>query len=402
MSLSITTPSKTVYVLGAGFSRCAGFPLQAEILERADKLNMMDAPQGAGESFFTHYNEWRVFRDRTFPAGQTPTLEEVFTLLDETVSGRGFCSGYLFDELEKVTEALRTVILFVFHVAGDKVGRQAAGFYRSLAAHLLERRAAAGQAADPLSAICLNWDCLLEQSIYSCIRQADALRKADIDYCCYTTPLTNTSPHTPSLLQKARGLFNFKIMKLHGSANWLLCPNCNRLYTGVGAPESVWEQYVQPPPCPGCQRLVSIGSVSKMEKPPPLKPFFITPTFVKTFNNPHIQMTWHNAFVNLGEASEIVFIGYSLPLADYHFRILLRRAIRSEASITVVLTSNDKVKANTPRHLRPYFAETRYREFFGSDRVEFDFGGVECYFQRVMRRKRLSARIDLLRRHLKT
>jgi len=396
-----STPSKTVYILGAGFSRCAGFPLQAEILQRADRLGMMDAPLEMFKSFLMHYDRWREFRNRTFPIRQTPTLEEVFTLLDETVSGHGFCSGYSFDKLEKVTEALRRVILFVFHVAGEKVSGRSAGFYRSVAAHLLDRRGAAGQGADPLSVICLNWDCLLEKAIYWCIGQANALKRADIDYCCYTTPLTDTCPHTPSLLQKAKGLFNFKIMKLHGSANWLLCPNCNRLYTGVGGPERVWEQYVQPQACPSCQRLLSRETDLKTEDLPQLEPFFITPTFVKIFDNPHIQMTWHNAYVNLGEATEIVFIGYSLPLADYHFRTLLRRAVRPEASITVVLTLNDKVKSNTPRHLRPYFAETRYREFFGSERVMFDFGGMEAYFRRVMGRRRLADQINLLGRHLK-
>lgn len=38
-----------------------------------------------------------------------------------------------------------------------------------------------------------------------------------------------------------------------------------------------------------------------------------TPTFVKRFDNPHLQMTWHNAFIELVEADKVVFIGYSLP-----------------------------------------------------------------------------------------
>ena len=37
----------------------------------------------------------------------------------------------------------------------------------------------------------------------------------DIDYCVYTTPLYN-SPHTASTKQKASGIYNIKVLKMHG------------------------------------------------------------------------------------------------------------------------------------------------------------------------------------------
>ncbi len=47
MSSSRNNDSKTVFVLGAGFSREAGFPLQNEILDRVHRLEVMDVPPGA-------------------------------------------------------------------------------------------------------------------------------------------------------------------------------------------------------------------------------------------------------------------------------------------------------------------------------------------------------------------
>lgn len=84
------------------------------------------------------------------------------------------------------------------------------------------------------------------------------------------------------------------------------------------------------------------------DKKPILEPFLITPTFTKVFDNTHIQMIWHNAHVELSEADKIVFIGYSFPEADYHFRTLLRKAVNPNVSIEVVLTRNDKITSEIP------------------------------------------------------
>jgi len=397
MTFSSGTGSKTVYILGAGFSRVAGFPLQAEILDRVDGFGILDLPLDPfTQDYLLPYGKWCEFRRKALPPGDTPALEDVFTLLDQTISSRGFCAGYSSQALAEVREALKKVILCVFHSAGERIGKEASGFYQSVAAYLLERRVAAGQGGDPFSVVSLNWDCLLEDTIYQCIERMKAYGAVDIDYCCYTTRIDEGCPHTPSLLQKAKGLFNVKVMKLHGSANWLLCPNCNQLYTGVGGEENVWKQYVRPRTCPNCEKVLS--AQAEPRSLPELEAFFITPTFIKVFDSPHIRMSWHNAYMELAEAREVVFIGYSLPQADYHVRTLLRRAIQPEAWIVVVLTSRDKPNRNTDRRLRPYFAATRFSDFFGPERVTFELGGVETYFRRAIGRKSLSARLRSLRR----
>ncbi|NQT91624.1 MAG: hypothetical protein HQ559_02600, partial [Lentisphaerae bacterium] len=79
---------KTVYVLGAGFSRAAGFPLQAEILQRVRGLYAVDLPEDVSGQALEDNASTRKFLDGQFGADQEPTLEDVFTLLDEIIADR--------------------------------------------------------------------------------------------------------------------------------------------------------------------------------------------------------------------------------------------------------------------------------------------------------------------------
>lgn len=374
-----TPPSKTVFVLGAGFSAAAGFPLQSQILPRIRgfPVDLLTSPRHTIDVFLPARKQLLDFLDRVFPPDVDPPLEDIFTLLDQTIAHRDSCGGYPWTKLVQVRESLGRAILFVFHEAGTAVSGPSRDLYLSIAAHLLCLRASAGQKADVVSVVSVNWDYLLDDMVFDCIGRAGLDEKIDIDYCCYSNPL-GSSRHVPSLLQKVKGLFNVKLMKLHGSANWLRCPNCNRLYTGIGAGLDVWDNYMLPQPCRYCAPDVKASSAT--DETPLLEPFVISPTYVKVFDNPHIQMIWHNAYVDLAEADRIVFVGYSLPEADYHVRTLLRRAISKDAEITAVLRTDDEPPSGVADGLRTFYAATRYRTFFGPKRVVINTAGVRDYF----------------------
>ena len=370
MTASAAEPSKTVYVLGAGFSRDANVPLQNEILLQI--LDRLAAGEIADPSL-------RHILNCLSSSGAVPNLGDVFTLFDQALAEEQCSLGLTWPDLAKARRALMDEVLTVIHQATQAAKEEALDFYQSLAAALLTRRIRAGQQADPFSVVSLNWDCLLENAIYSCLKRAGALRQVDVDYCCYTTPLSSGCPHTPSVLQKARGIFNVKVLKLHGSANWLLCAGCAQLFTGLGAEDEHWDQYVWPQFCPFCQGVAS--SEPGATEAPRLEPFFVTPTFLKVFENPHIRMVWHNAYMELVEATRVVFVGYSLPEADYHLRALLRRAIRPSTAVVAVLVGRDEVAADTPLHLRCSLPAERYRAFFGADRVTVDLRGAQGFFE---------------------
>ena len=72
------------------------------------------------------------------------------------------------------------------------------------------------------------------------------------------------------------------------------------------------------------------------------------------------------------EAHRLVFIGYSLPQADFEFRQLLSRMIHRDAVVEVVL-----YEGPSDDDRRSYQAEEeRYRRFFGDRQIIFHSRGV--------------------------
>ena len=103
------------------------------------------------------------------------------------------------------------------------------------------------------------------------------------------------------------------------------------------------------------------------------------PTLVKDLNNFQLKLIWQNAGIELSEASKIVFMGYSFPMADFELRQLFARNVRHNFKIEVVLSVGDK-----PNDYN-YFAsaEKRYRTFFGKREVQIHFEGVEKYIDNL-------------------
>ena len=82
--------------------------------------------------------------------------------------------------------------------------------------------------------------------------------------------------------------------------------------------------------CKFCKNDTDTGDLSKLHS------FIITPTFMKSFDNLNIKNIWHNTFMEINESDHLVFIGYSFPDADFEMRCLLKKAVKSNANITVV------------------------------------------------------------------
>ena len=389
MTVEIGNSSHTVYVLGAGFSYGAAVPLQAKILEGLRQLGLaIDKPE---TDFFEkmpielalHFQDtWgkiQKFLEKIFSGVTNPSLEDVFTLLDQTIDRRGYCLGMNWLDLEMVRTALYKAIVILFHNC-EQQAETALHRYRHIGLGLMLKRLGAGQSGRGISVISVNWDCVLENAIYWCLEKLGT-KAIDIDYCCYSIPFEGTSRHTTSILQKAKNLYNLKVMKLHGSVNWLLCPNCNRLCVGLGASTGQLYEYTIGRRCVECSEEGVYDEGTEMSGPI-LEPFIISPTFMKQFDNAHIQMVWHNAYMDLCRADKIVFIGYSLPEADYHLRTLLKRAIRTGTEIDVVLVGDDRVPDDPAfENIRHKYASSRYEAFFGTgNHIKYYFEGVEGYF----------------------
>lgn len=353
---------RTVYVLGAGFSAAGGMPLQSELLAHARRLTLLDVPAQPFGVFAEAQDKAARFMQRVFPS-PNPRLEDVFTLLDQAVAQRETVLGFPWEEIDAIREGLKTTVLFALRAASAKAIDRT--FYRRLALQWL-LDAVSGNGPDIIS---LNWDSLLEDSLFEAAGRAGGA--VDVNYCCDTEPLDD-SPHTPSLRQVGGKKMTLRVLKLHGSVNWLHCPSCKRLFTSVGSRRDLWAHYTTPRTCARCPHANAGVEVQ-------LRTFMVTPTFLKAFDNVHIQSTWHQAALVLREAEHIVFVGYSLPEADFHFRALLRRSVRATSRVSAVMLQSDLPPRNTPSRLKFGFASERFREFFGA-RLDVSTQGTLGYF----------------------
>lgn len=369
--------SKTVYVLGAGFSKPAGAPNQAELLEGITRLR--------GSRFKAKKDKLLSFLegDLKIPRSKLAdvALEDIYTPIDRCLADRSSFRGRDQKQLEDLRGCLDYLIAVVIRNALRSTSR--AAYIDKFAAHLVRQAARRAELAedgqtadqanawDPFSVISLNWDILLDNALDDALHTHDmGVGFGDydpfgvVDYCCYVSSYEEGDRRIRSGLWSlgARG-YNIKLLKLHGSLNWLQCTNCQRLFTAFGEKIVVSEKIGKP-----CRHCLKHGTRAK------LRGTLVTPTFLKDLSNFQLKLVWQNAGVELMEARKIVFIGYSLPHADFELRQLITRMIHPEASIHSVLLGR-----------APTFKEEvkRYKEFFPAHRLTFEKGGVEAFVRKL-------------------
>ncbi len=352
--------SKVIYILGAGFSRYAGAPSQDKILDGIiilSKPTHIDLKWPSFENSRQLLIEFikKVFNPTTEEMMKKISLEDLFTFLDKAMLERSGFSTFTEENVENIREALNFCIVYLFD---NKLSEGRPDFYNNLGKAIIKKRKEAGQHADPLAIISLNWDIILDNALFEAIEQENSTittEKVGIDYCCYTT---HRITGEGSMLVKAKGGYNIKMQKLHGSFNWLSCPTCGRLYYDIGFKVSLLT-FVDKMFCPYCHEVGTLGSL------------FITPTLLKDLDNTHLRMVWHNADLDLREANRIVFVGYSLPLADFQLRYILKKSIKHSTKIEVVLKSGTKDFNEV---------KERYELFFGKSLEKVHDEGSELFF----------------------
>ncbi len=440
---------KTVYVLGAGFSTLAKLPPQADIINRifsptteqfmsnkiliktitrfenarkniakflltlfsnqsiekfaAEKIgNSLDelSPSEREEVFnalaedLSFWQEiYKFIREKLSGV----TLEDIFTILDKAVVSNEHIQGYNLSKIIALREDIIFCIIRLF-VAELSDYKYDTSVYIEFVKKILNLRFKEGQEKDPVSIITLNWDALLDIYFNEVIKTDKKYENARLDYCIYDYEYDHfcekkgEEKPIPSTLLKNLNYFNIKYIKLHGSMNWLICKNCRRLFYSVDEYIALKEFEKNSPQCPFCKE--NYSSISNDDQTN-LKSELITPTLIKNLDNVNFKSMWKNAFVELSEADKIVFIGYSLPQADFELRYMLKKSIKPNTEIEVVLyLYDDPDRLNTylkdEEGIRLYnslagnFAGTRFTSFFGGEQIKFYYEGLESYVSDYM------------------
>lgn len=423
---------KTVYILGAGASATAGLPIQSGIIKR------IFAPSNEFEDFFSdinfltssetimwlsegysYFNESRkkiadflirhfclstVLNQYLTLGGAEPLknlhikdgtwdifyqqirntnipLEDIFTLLDKSIAaGDDTCSiisNQVYDLKNDLYRCIAYIIPFdMRHNISDPT-------IEKLSEKLLEKRLSVKMKDDPISVITLNWDMLLDYNLYMACDKVNSKRKRNYvypDYCFYNYSLEGLGPST---LVKSNKNYNIKLLKLHGSLNWIHCNNCGRVYTSFNS--DIGLEATIP------TKNITCSYCSLNNKSYSLSPLIITPTLLKNFSCLQIKNVWNNAFIDLSEAKEVIFIGYSFPLADFEFRYLLKRSLNSYTKIKVILIekddpkyyhnllssiSNPDVIDQLSKAINANLPAQRYKDFFLNHEITFYYKGL--------------------------
>lgn len=350
-------------IVGAGFSANAGLPLANGFTRNLLNLRKLklDGPSAQQVRFI------RGFVDQIFGEGversadEWPELEDIFTLVDLSAnSGHHLGKDYAASDLRVVRRAMLVRMIRMLSQSYSR-GRKLAGPSWKTLEKLFETFETTSTAV-----LSMNWDTVFERGI----ARTQSIR--NVDYGCHAVAV---SFEGENLIKKGLGGDSLRILKPHGSVNWLYCDACRETFwlspkateqvaqtlfrksdwAAVLRGSRVSQPAVLTPECPHCEAQ-SLGTR------------FATFSYRKALDFPMHAASWRTAEEYLKTAVDWVFIGYSMPPADFEFKHLLKRVQLTEKNrpnITVI-TGGEKTAATE--------TIARFKRFFG------DVDGKRSFF----------------------
>lgn len=281
-------------------------------------------------------------------------LEDIFTSFDKTTQSREYLQHYTYQQMDEIRYSI--TCLFIYYLAKYTLEHNYANEdYLKFIRYIKTRGTKA-----PLTLITTNWDTLLEKY----------LQTGNVKY---TFPINDHRlfDNLPPGIGNGRRV---ELIKMHGSIDWLRCLGCGSLQicTTQDVSDFLFKDEVEQV-CARCHR-------STKEFGMLLQPEIITPTMIKSFSSKLYRELWDAAETSLRDATHIIFIGYSLPIADFEFRYLLQKSVSDTAQIDVVLHHNDDPTQVTSTALKTLLPEKRYRDLFPRNKIQFFYDGFGKYF----------------------
>lgn len=328
--------SKTIIFLGAGASKAEGAPLQAELFSSyVEAINSQ--PYKDNKRFkSTKHNVEEFFKTffgidiESLPEGDStindlfPTFEEALGVLDLAISKNELyrAQGYKLNSY-RTSLVFAMAIAIQFKLDVERSGGYATHFnlISSLREQLVKKN---------IVLISTNYDLLADNAIID-----------NTAYCDYGFGYKNPSYD-----------HSIRILKVHGSLNWLYCPVCKQIKVGKKEKTMISAELNQiGKQCTYCKStLCSI---------------VVPPTYYKDMSNPYLQKVYEEAERELLDAKEIIFCGYSFPDADMHIKYMLKRAeMNSMRKHPLKIKVINKSKSEEEKN--------RYLRFF-KDKAEVDY-----------------------------
>jgi hypothetical protein len=368
-----------VYVLGAGASYVHGAPLTDQLLPYAlsvspdrndprlrlvrdflDRVFHFKAPKASVKRVISP--EW---------AG-IPGLVDVLSVVDVALDRKeNLARNYDVAQLRNVRSALEFAIFTALENSLRWRGPGQRG-RRSQAMHKLANRLD----PDRVAVISFNYDVIADIALaMSGLKfkfdraDVETLNLGNYQAIDYGVEFSNIP--SPPVGQK-----RFRLLKLHGSFNWLFSRLTGSLYFG-GMNKAVGilfrNDIEREAANLGRYFRTKILSGLSNEMIGDLEPVMITPTHLKDMRNPHLAHIWRKAEECLRGARRITFIGYSLPSDDLHVKYLFKRAMETRPKNVrppeIVVIDKSNKRSNPVR--------VNYERFFGKEFVSYHREGFD-------------------------
>ena len=300
--------ARDVFILGAGFSAPAGAPLINNFISSARHLFINDADDLKETGYYEYFK--RVFLYRDALKRESSAFSQDFDDIEKIYSYSDFECSHIDPSLEKA-EIKRSLVFLIIKTLDTLTRKTHSPTYlldsrspifkkyhsRGLRVDLTMYEIFAlvlsgkyhGAPCDS-SVITFNYDVVLD----------NACSEHGINpYYCL-----------PREKQKETSL---KILKLHGSANWITCanPKCNKneQLIDIKHGEKYLKEYITGS-CPHCHQKK-------------LMPLIVPPSWDKSKFREILCLIWKDASKEIQNARRVFIIGYSLPEVDLYFSYLL-------------------------------------------------------------------------------
>lgn len=354
-----------VIILGAGATKACGGPLTDDILPAAlngemahdDRTTLIaDREELLVLTYEFLKESFNVPVDKNpIERQDCPSLPMVLSMLRRSVELGKPIGRWQGDDLVKAKRAIEYAIFAVIEAALRRIPPNRR-FHHTLLEPLY------AQGAEP-AVVSLNYDVIVDNAMFSLSEQFQHMRPPNYcveietdkykDFCAY-------------------GNFG-RLLKIHGSLNWLYCDKCQRLdlfvSEGMRTGKALDDLYHSVPfddayscrgtPCrnrPACDGFVS--------------PILITPTYVKDYENPHVERVWAEAEAAMQQSDRAVIIGYSLPTDDVEVAMLFKRGLdhlpREKITVVEYVAGDLGKPANQRTPLEQHPTGQRFRSLFGA------------------------------------
>lgn len=348
----VFSPGKLM-IVGAGFSANAGLPVARGFT--SELLNLrglkLDGPS-AGQVRYI-----RSFVNQVFGEGASrhsddwPELEDIFTLIDISANtGHHLGPHYSAARLRVVRRAIIVRMIRMLTQAYSRSMKRADPGWNSL------ERLFSNFDLNDTAVLSMNWDTVFERGI------ARTQSARQVEYGCHASPVTFSKGRLKNRIPSGNTLH---ILKPHGSVNWIYCDACRETFW---VPPSDTEQVAQTLFRKEDWRIVLQGSLGTPSMLSPSCPHcyaeslgtrFATFSYRKALDFPMHSASWRTAEQYLKDSAQWIFIGYSMPAADFEIKHLLKRVQLTEKirpSITVI-SGGERTAADA--------TIARYKKFFG-------------------------------------